>query len=945
MANMDLFYILKLNTSYIMENNLDIELSYEDAIFNNYIVALGDNQLFKFIRRLNNKENLMEEIQSTKKIIKVLQKQKTNKQNIGTLSQLQSQFKLLTFVPDIISVKADTTKKDYKYICKNMFTVKFTICGITYERTYKRLCAGAGQLRRNSAIFVNKDMYNELEVIMMCGLTPRHIGKMNLAKFSAYFALYTSASRQVTTPRICVIPDYEYTLKDQLVDWVYDNDNGEKDIEERLIDFDINAFDGAGMICPRMAQQWAKDLHCDGYVPSSFIVRAPWIKGCISVFDFHQFAKEIAHKDTITDLYGNEHDIEDIDVILTKSQFKLAKYYESWEQYVYYFKKYKHIFSVARINKKEDNTYTTLNYQYIQTNNFNAETIKGLASYSVEWAKQLMSKDYMTTMLFLKPPKSILDNNANTETTNDKIAKALTYCPNLINDNYVNSKIVRQIQTKIDQMKIGKVLVEGAYEFLIPDLYAMAEHAFGLEIKGLLPAGTIWNRRWVEKGSKIISTHRSPLVAPSENCLLNVYNNNDCMQWYSYIKSGNMYNIWDMTAISQSDADYDGDLSLTTDNRYMVEAVGCNKKVITYEKTKAKSQVLNMNSFAKMDCLSFNTKIGVITNIVSNMISMQSIYSPETDEYKELDKRIKQMRYHQGTAIDAAKGDVFVPPPKFWSKKQKFLPFPEGISEEQRKQIQEQNNKIAFNNKIAVDRKAYFFSYIYPTLRAQYEAHCKSYKQMCSQMFRCTLSQLLKKENKNKSEMQFIHNYYKYMPVIKNNCTMNLLAYYIEDIEFDNKWKKNKDNFDYTLMLSEYFQPTNKKLLGQIHSCIADAFKSYNRQIKVIRENTEMFENVFELSENAEQNIFINAEEKLKEALYQLSSNSTDIANYMIYVYYNYFKNRPKSWLWDIAGDVIIDNLRSKASVAFIPKECDDGVEYMGKHYVLERVDLLNDSY
>lgn len=83
----------------------------------------------------------------------------------------------------------------------------------------------------------------------------------------------------------------------------------------------------------------------------------------------------------------------------------------------------------------------------------------------------------------------------------------------------------------------------------------------------------------------------------------------------------------------------------------MVEAVGCNKKVITYKKTKAKSQVLNMNSFAKMDCLSFNTKIGVITNIVSNMISMQSIYNPDTDEYKELDKRIKQMRYHQGTAI------------------------------------------------------------------------------------------------------------------------------------------------------------------------------------------------------------------------------------------------------------------------------------------------------
>ena len=555
MANMNLFYILKLNTSYITQSDLNVKLSYEEAMLNNYIVALGDNQLFKFIRRLNDQENLIDEIYETKKIIKVIQKQKNSKQNIGTLSQLQQRFKLLSFVPDIISVKADTTKKEYKYICKNMFSVTFDMFGIQFERTYKRLCAGAGQLRRNSAIFVNKDMYNELETIMMCGLTPRHIGKMNLAKFSAYFALYTSASRQVTTPRICVIPDYEYVLKDQLVDWVYDNEQGEKDIEERLINFDINAFDGAGMVSPEMAAKWADDLHCDNYVPSSFIIRSPWVKGCVSVFDFHKFAKEKANTDTIIDLYGNKHNIDEIDVILTKSQFKLAKYYDSWEQYLYYFKKFKHIFSVTRINKKEDNKYTTLNYQYIQTNNFTKDSIKELASYSVNWAKKLMSKDYMTTMLFLKPPKSILSDDTQVDTNNDKIAKALTYCPNLINDSYVNTKILRQIQTKIDKMKIGKVLVEGAYEFLIPDLYAMAEHAFGMEIKGLLPAGTIWNRRWVEKGSKVISTHRSPLVAPSENCLLNVYSNDDCMEWYQHIKSGNMYNIWDMTAISQSDAD------------------------------------------------------------------------------------------------------------------------------------------------------------------------------------------------------------------------------------------------------------------------------------------------------------------------------------------------------------------------------------------------------
>lgn len=322
----------------------------------------------------------------------------------------------------------------------------------------------------------------------------------------------------------------------------------------------------------------------------------------------------------------------------------------------------------------------------------------------------------------------------------------------------------------------------------------------------------------------------------------------------------------------------------------MIDAVGCNKKVITYQKKKAKEQILNMNAFASMDVKSFNQKIGVITNIASNMISMKSVYKSDEPEYTELDKRIRMLRQFQGECIDATKGNVFVPPPKFWSKKQKFIQFPENCTDEERKQIQEQNNQIAFNNKIAVDRKAYFFSYVYPKLKTEYDTHCKLYKQLCVSQFRCTISQLLKKENKSKEEVQFIHNYYKYMPVIKNNCTMNLLAYYIEDIEFDNKWHVNKHNqFDYTILLSEYWQPINKNLLGAVRKCIAECFKLYTYQINAIRCDTI---NSTDDMDEVEQNIYLNIEQLLKDKLNNLDSNGEDIANYVIYCYYNYFNNK-----------------------------------------------------
>ena len=76
-------------------------------------------------------------------------------------------------------MKCDTTKKDYKYICKNGFILDIFINDKNYKMKYKRLCAGAGQLRRNTAFFVNEELFDRLEYIMMCGLTKNRIGKIH----------------------------------------------------------------------------------------------------------------------------------------------------------------------------------------------------------------------------------------------------------------------------------------------------------------------------------------------------------------------------------------------------------------------------------------------------------------------------------------------------------------------------------------------------------------------------------------------------------------------------------------------------------------------------------------------------------------------------------------------------------------------------------------------
>ena len=89
---------------------------------------------------------------------------------------------------------------------------------------------------------------------------------------------------------------------------------------------------------------------------------------------------------------------------------------------------------------------------------------------------------------------------------------------------------------------------------------------------------------------------------------------------------------------------------LTTDNKYVVDAA-VDGYCITYEKKKTKEQYINEKSFANIDSRSFDTKIGFITNLASNLIAMLSNFNPDSEEYKEIRRRVDLLRFYQGSCI------------------------------------------------------------------------------------------------------------------------------------------------------------------------------------------------------------------------------------------------------------------------------------------------------
>lgn len=319
MQKLQQFYVLKFNSSRLKKDNYNIDISIKTAKKNNELITLGDNQVLRSIRKIKGKNIDFELISNLFEERRKITRRKNSLENKKRVLQIDKDIDNLLFIPEYISVVIEK-HADYRHMIKNKFIVN--------GKTYVRLLCGAGNARRNTVFFVQEDIYEKLDKILRNGQKPV---KITESKYNAYYALSNSATYSVSEPRVCVVPDKEIQMTKK-VDWVIEQEPDDI-IEEQEKELTFNLWDGMGICSPELARRWAQDLDLD-YTPCSFCIRNYYVKGMVCVFDFHKFSKEVAHKHIITDLYGNEVDTDNIDMIITESQFKLWKAYDSFEHYL-----------------------------------------------------------------------------------------------------------------------------------------------------------------------------------------------------------------------------------------------------------------------------------------------------------------------------------------------------------------------------------------------------------------------------------------------------------------------------------------------------------------------------------------------------------------------------------------------------------------------------------
>jgi hypothetical protein len=486
--------------------------------------------------------------------------------------------------------------------------------GFEYKgERYVCFTASAGQIRTKKTVFIKEKVLDEHKNSLMCGLTPEAInakGGVNTNKYLAYLALCNSATdvwKELDINRTIVVEDMETNVRN-VVDFIDDNTY---EVERKEMDIPITHTDGCGMVLPRVTKK-------------SMMIRLPWIKGLLVPFPFDKFIREENKKvasakfGKVTDIYGKEYDIikDNIEVILTKSQFKMWKYYSSWDDYKEKYQEHK--CHAGKCNEEDDKfSYAKLNYQMLQT----------LVDMTDGELKKVSERSINSIVNIGKDKDTMLRVLGVVESNNKKnyIQQALEVYPELLNDTY-SKEILKQVKkSMVRDSRAGKIDTNGRYTFLIPDLYAYCEWLI-LGVKepiGLLADGEVSCSLY--NNEEKLDCLRSPHLYREHAIRMNVVDK-DKRRWF--VTKG-IYTSCHDSISKLLMFDNDGDKALVCADKTIIEAAERNMQGIVplfYNMAKAKDEIIDNNSiYNGLKTAYTGGNIGMISNNITKIWNSDNV--------------------------------------------------------------------------------------------------------------------------------------------------------------------------------------------------------------------------------------------------------------------------------------------------------------------------------
>lgn len=907
-------FIYKLHSKKLKKANWKLSLPLEIAMrdYPEDIVSLSDNQLLRFIDELNGVSDVNGKIKDIKKKIKYEKKKPKSPETKMFIKELYENLYNLQFQKDYVCIIMDSNS-DYDRANRG-----FSINGIRY----KRFLGTNGGIKNSTIVYVNEALYPELKRRLDNGRNKDM--PIVPAKLEAYQALICSGSTPIPEPKgIIVVNDCITHFKDNVI-MINDEADGEP-IMTQISDYEIehNDSDGYGLMLPDYSKRVNEYLSGNGSkVISGMNTRYAWTKGMVYTFDFIDFAKKVAKTYEIVDAWGHKRDVRDAEVILTVSMLKLWDSYESWEDYYKNCQENHYQFSTPKTTPEELENIRNTNYQFLQSYSFSDDELQELCNPTIDEIKGVLGMDYRKSLLFLAG-FGLTDDNVFGDTL-DYCVRALMIDKQMINDPFIRRKIWNMISKRIEMAKRGAIKINANFAMISGDPYALAQSMFGLEITGLLKAGEIYHKYWIDKGSTEVACFRAPMTCHNNIRRMKLCNSTQAAYWYQYISTAAILNAWDTACDAMNGADKDGDTNMDTDNPIIVQHT-LNSPTIVCMQRKAEKKVASEEDIIQSNKMAFNDDIGIVTNHVTSMIEVQAGFEPGSKEYETLAYRIMCGQLYQQNTIDRAKGIIAKPMPEYWYSMRENI-----IKDDDT----EENIKLKnFNRSIVAANKPYFMTYVYPSLRTKNNTYMKNSDYGAIMRFSSygihSIQDLYDYEPKTQDMINYLNYYERFIPVGYNACVVNRICWIFEK-EFNGylSMKYEQPKFDYNILKS------NVEYSRKNYESILRIYKDYQRDIDKFqqRKHTEKMD-AYECWQ--QRTMFVN---RFKRRCEEVCTNEYELCDIVLDI--SYKSEKTKQFAWDICGNVILDNLLKKNNnMICYPQKADkndkDSFEYCGEYFIM----------
>ena len=880
-------------------NDYDVKINLRDVINNpEVVISVGHSQLIKWIEDLTGTEKNYLRVKEVQKEIKGLKRLDNTKENKTKIKEKYDELYSLQFEPHLVSIEFDK-KLHFDKCCEKL---------IINGKHFHRLYGTPGGLKMSTVLFIDRDLYETVYKYITNG---RNVElKYTPAKLEAYCALTSSTSNVVSWPNMIVVPGTVVNFKSDVIevrDGEISNDPQVHAVKNKDIEIEIN--DGCGIMTPEYSQKITKEATGIDDIASGVCARCAFLKGMLFTFDFKDFAVNVAHKTTVIDAWGDERDVMSADAIITTSQLKLWSAYKNYEDYYENCVKHGYEFRLTKVSEELDES-RNLNYQFTQSYYLDDEDIDALISSTVDEIMDIIALDPRKSIVYLAG--SGLDEKNVMKA--DLVAQALMINPDLINDPYVRSRIERMIQKKIRLAKISTIDVAGNFALIAGDPYIMCEDLFGLEKNGLLQAGEIYHKFWEDRGVEEVVCMRAPMCAHYNIVKQRVKNTAEADYWYQYIKDCMILNSWDTLRIAESGCDEDGDIMFTTNNAVLINKHRNLPALDCQQRNAPKMQLDPANSdtellIAESNKRGFKNKVGSITNIGTSMLNLQSSFAPGSKEWDELEYRVICIQHFQQLSIDSVKGIKMTPMNNQWNNLSSCMPNKDDTHE-----ILQQKE---FNKHVCAHRKPYFFIYRYNTTKARYDKYVKNVDSKLKQKYGISLYGLLEAEDLSDELVYERERFYNRCPVDMSPGTVNRIAWAVEK-KFEDFNKLPSVKFDKDLIKSGVEYSTSD------YYKVVDVYNAYKSSIVNLAKKTKSDE-IDESEDGAADKSVIDL--MFKSKFYEACPNEKMLCEILIDILYD--KPNAKSVVWDMCGDVIINNLLEKANYTInYPAKVDDNEDF-----------------